>query len=183
MLAPQSQQGIRRMHPAPGHSFTTAIEQAHGRQLRRFLSSRLRNATADVPDVFQEVFLRLLRIKDHAHIRNPQAYLYTVATHVLRQYSQQRSVRPEMVDPLLERLHSATAPDPAEGLEIEERLEQIHRDLNRLSPRAYATLVMYRCEGMTLEEIGRRLGVSHVMVRKYLSRAVAYCEQQVEAVD
>ena len=40
---------------------------------------------------------------------------------------------------------------------------------------------MYRCEGMTLQEIGERLGVSHVMVRKYLARAIAYCDERLEA--
>jgi hypothetical protein len=27
-------------------------------------------------------------------------------------------------------------------------------------------------------EIGARLGVSHVMARKYLTRAIAYCDEQ-----
>ncbi len=53
----------------------------------------------------------------------------------------------------------------------------------KLSPRVYATLVMYRCEGMTLMEIGERLGVSHVMARKYLVKAIAYCDQRLEEME
>ena len=68
-------------------AFLESIEKTHGQQLRRFLSSRLRNAAADMPDPMQEVYLRLLRIDDHDAIRNPQAYLYTVASHVLHQYA------------------------------------------------------------------------------------------------
>jgi DNA-directed RNA polymerase specialized sigma24 family protein len=44
----------------------------------------------------------------------------------------------------------------------------------------YATLVMYRCEGMTLTEIGKRLGVSHTMARKYLTRANVFCDEYLE---
>ncbi len=166
-------------------NFMTAIEKTHGRQLRRFLSARLRGASADIPDLVQEIFIRLLRIKDHDAIRNPQAYLYTVANHVLHQYTLQRSTRPEATDPLdlVSSLQSDTAPDPAEELEVEQRLEAVAGALREAFPRVYATLVMYRCEGMTLMEIGERLGVSHVMVRKYLVRAIAYCDERLEEME
>lgn len=166
-------------------SFMTAMEQSHGRQLRRFLSTRLRNASADIPDLVQEIFMRLLRIKDHEAIRNPQAYLFTVANHVLHQYALQRSTRPEATNPLdlVAALEADTVPDPAEELEAEQRLEAVADALMKLSPRVYATLVMYRCEGMTLMEIGERLGVSHVMARKYLVRAIAYCDQRLEEME
>jgi DNA-directed RNA polymerase specialized sigma24 family protein len=42
-------------------SFDAGIAARYGNRLRRFLSVRLRN-TADVPDLAQEVFLRLLRV-------------------------------------------------------------------------------------------------------------------------
>jgi RNA polymerase sigma factor (sigma-70 family) len=163
-------------------SFLATLEQTHGRALRRFLMSRLSGGRADVPDLVQEIFLRLLRIKDHEAIRNPQAYLFTVANHVLHQHGLRRSTRPELMDPLdvAAEFQATTAPDPADELEIEQTLARLGRDLQQISPRAYAALVMYRCEGMTLAEIGERMGVSHVMVRKYLSRAIEYCDRRLE---
>lgn len=168
-----------------GHALITDLERVHGRQLRRFLASRLASGSADVPDLVQEIFLRLLRIKDHEAIRNPQAYLFTVACHVLHQHALQRSTRPELMNPLsvVAESQAGTVADPADELEIEQRLEQVDKDLSRISPRAYAALIMYRCEGMTLMEIGERLGVSHSMVRKYLSRAIAYCDQRLEEME
>jgi RNA polymerase sigma factor (sigma-70 family) len=166
--------------------FMAALEAAHGRQLRRFLAARMRGAaSADVPDVIQEIFLRLLRIKDHEAIRNPQAYLFTVASHVVHQYNLQRAARPEqMMSPALEpTLEDKAAPDPAEELDFQQRLEELGRALEKLSPRAHAALVMYRCEGLTLVEIGARLGVSHVMARKYLARAIAFCDQYLEETE
>jgi len=164
------------------HNFVASIEQTHGRALRRFLSARLRNAASDAPDVFQEIFLRLLRIKDHESIRNPQAYLYTVASHVLAQHTLKLAKGPETMDPfdLVTELQSLTAPDPADEADWQQRIADIGRALEAFSPRAYATLVMYRCEGMTLEDIGRRFGVSRPMARKYLTRAIAFCDQYLE---
>jgi RNA polymerase sigma factor (sigma-70 family) len=165
------------------HGFVTALEEAHGRELRRYLLARMRHAAADVPDLVQEIFLRLLRIRDHEAIRNPQAYLYTVASHVLHQHALRRAAMPENMDPLevVQALQSNVAADPADEVEIEQRIRTLAAGLEQLSPRAYAALVMYRCEDMTLEQIGERLGVSHSMVRKYLARAISYCEQHLDA--
>ena len=83
------------------------------------------------------------------------------------------------MDPLnvVDGLETSSAPDPAEEADVEQRLEAMERALEIHSPRAYAVLVMYRCEGLTLKQIGERLGVSNVMARKYLERAIKYCDQ------
>jgi RNA polymerase sigma factor (sigma-70 family) len=163
-------------------NFVASIEKSHSQQLRRFLAVRLRNAGADVPDLVQEVYLRLLRLKDHEAIRNPQAYLYTIASHVLHQYTLRRAAAPTTMDPLdvVNALQSNTASDPAEEADVEQRMEQLGRALEEHSPRAYAVLIMYRCEGLTLKQIGKRLGISDVMARKYLMRAMKYCDQQLD---
>lgn len=173
------------MNRPAGRALIADIELAHGRELRRFLGSRLRNASADVPDLVQEIFLRLLRIKDLEAIRSPQAYLFTVARHVLREHTLKKSARPELTDPLDVANHyqGAAAADPADELDIRQRLEKVNQELSKISPRAYAILVMYRCEGMTLMEIGKELGVSHSTVRKYLLRAIAYCDQRLEEME
>ena len=167
------------MAPATKQHFLASIERAHSPQLRRFLAARLRNAAADVPDLVQEIYLRVLRLKDHEAIRNPQAYLYTIASHVLHQYTLRRAIEPSTMDPLnvADSLDSGVAPDPAEEADIQQRLEAMECALEAHSPRAYAVLVMYRCEGLTLKQIGERLGVSTVMARKYLERAIKYCDQ------
>lgn len=170
----------RALLPETRRTFLTGIEKAHSVELRRFLALRLRNS-ADVPDLVQEVYLRLLRLKNHEAIRNPQAYLYTIASHVLYQYALRGARAPETMDPLdvVNALQTAPADDPVEAVDVERRLESLARALETHSPRAYAALVMYRCEGLTLKQIGERLGVSSVMARKYLARAVKFCDQHL----
>lgn len=169
------------MPPVTKQQFIAAVEKAHSQQLRRFLVARLRHA-ADVPDLIQEIYLRLLRLKDHEAIRNPQAYLYTIASHVLHQYALRRAVTPATMDPLevVNALQSNTAPDPAEEADIEQRVHAMGLTLEAYSPRAYAVFIMYRCEGLTLKQIGERLGISDVMARKYLLRAIKYCDEFLE---
>lgn len=165
----------------PKHDFLASMVEAHGPRLRRFLSARLRNAAVDTPDLMQEVYLRLLRLKDHEAIRNPQAYLFTIANHVLYQHTLRESSSLDSVG-LLEvepRLQSELETDPAAQLEMDQAFEEIERSLIELSPRAYVTLVLSRCEGMRLEEIGEQLGVSRAMAAKYLAKALAHVRQHL----
>jgi len=142
----------------------------------------MRHAAADVPDLCQEVFLRLLRIPAHESIRNPQAYLYTIAGHLVQQYALRRAVTAQPIDSadLTLEVEASNEDDPAEQAVLEQCFEQLGQGLAQHSPRAYATLILYRCEGLTLEEIGKRLGVSRPMARKYLIKAMTYCQQRLE---
>ena len=73
------------MSSADRKAFVAELERQHGERLRRFIASRLRHRTADVPDLVQEVYLRLLRMRQHETIRSSEAYLFTVAfQHVRR---------------------------------------------------------------------------------------------------
>ena len=173
------------MRVAAKHEFLTSIERSYGQRLRRFVAARLRNAAADAPDLTQEVYLRLLRISDHESIRNPQAYLFTVASHVLHEHALRQSKTFESVD-LLEvesRLETDSHEDPATQVETEQAFEELGRSLQKLSPRAYATLILHRCEGLTLQQIGERLGVSRDQVKKYLARALLHVRNGLAAMN
>lgn len=166
-------------------AFLASIDKAHGRQLRRFLSARLRNAAADAPDLMQEVYLRLLRIEDHETIRNPQAYLFTVASHVLHQHAL-RGVATASSEALMDAaagLQAFPDADPAAEAETDQAFEALGRSLQKLSPRAYTTLLLSRCEGLSLQQIGERLGVSRAQVKKYLARALIHVRQQLHEMD
>lgn len=164
-------------------AFLTAIERDHGRQLRRFLAIRMRNAAADVPDLVQEVFLRMLRIDRHDVIRNPQAYLYTVASHVLHQHVLRQRITPESIDisDVISELQSVPDTDPELQAELDQRFETLTRGLREHSASAYATLMLHKCHGLPLQEISDRLGVTYSMTKKYLAKALKYVERELEA--
>jgi RNA polymerase sigma factor (sigma-70 family) len=158
------------------HSFVTEIATQHGRKLRRYLASRLRN-TADVPDLVQEVFLRLLRVERHESIRNPEAYVMTVAGHVLHQHALRLATEPPTVDAIdvIVDLQRAIEIDPVAQLDAQRRLEKLDAALSQTKPNVHATFVLHRRDGMTLEEIAQQLGVSRPMVKKYLAKALLHC--------
>jgi RNA polymerase sigma factor (sigma-70 family) len=133
-------------------AFVTDIATKHGRRLRRYLAARLRNA-ADVSDLVQEVFLRLMRVQQHESIRNPEAYVMTVAGHVLHQHALRNAAAPKSlsaVDVLLD-LRTAIETDPVAQLDAQRRLARLDLALEQLAPNVHATFVLHRRDGMTLE--------------------------------
>jgi RNA polymerase sigma factor (sigma-70 family) len=167
------------MTPSDRQSFVAAVAARYGSRLRRFLSGRLRNA-ADVPDLAQEVFLRLLRVENHGTIRSPEAYLFTVASHVIHQHRVRQSTAPIEIDiaDVFGEPQALSPDDPQARAEIDQRIEQLQRVLAELPPRLAATLVLARVAGESLEEISIRLGVSRESVKKYLARALEHCRER-----
>ena len=86
-----------------------------------------------------------------------------------------------MTDALAE-MQSYLAEDPAAQADSSQRLEQLDRSLQEISPRAYATFVLHRRYGFSLDEIAQHFGVSRPMVKKYLAKAVIHCRQRFEGV-
>ena len=163
-------------------AFVAVVAREHGQRLRRFLTKRLREATGDIPDLIQEIYLRMLRIPQEKSVRNPQAYLFTVAFHVLHQHKLNVAEAPEAIDPLAMELdiEASAKHDPSVQLENAERLQHLDKVLKQLPKSTYVAFVMHRRYGFTLEEIAQRLGVSRAMIKKHLARAVAHGRANLE---
>jgi RNA polymerase sigma factor (sigma-70 family) len=164
---------------ANNRGFVADVAVRYGRRLRRFLSVRLRNA-ADVPDLAQEVFLRLLRVEGYENIRSPEAYLFTIASHVIQQHAVRRASEPVSVEigEVFSELKTASSEDPADQLVQTQRLAALERILASLPARVAASLVLHRVAGFSVQEVADQLGVSRETAKKYLSRAVEHCRNR-----
>jgi RNA polymerase sigma factor (sigma-70 family) len=163
------------------HSLVAALVATHGAQLRRFLLARLRNA-ADMPDILQEVYLRMLRVPAAESIRSPEAYLFTVAQHVIQQHALKQSAIPPFVElsRLLNSPPAAPELDPALDLDALQCIDRLQGALDRLSPKARATFLLHRRDGLSFDEIGGCLGISRAMAKKYLAQALMQLRRRVE---
>jgi RNA polymerase sigma-70 factor (ECF subfamily) len=159
--------------------FVSGIAKEYGGRLKRFLRLRTSN-DADVPDLAQEVFLSLLRAPHHEDIRSPEAYLFTVASHIVQQHQQRRAVDPAPLD-WIERLADvplSTSDEPPEKFEMNQRVEHLERMLDAMPPRMAMALVMQRVAGHSVEEIARELGVAEITIKKDLAKALLRCRAQ-----
>jgi len=159
--------------------FVASLVASHGEQLRRFLLTRVRRF-ADVPDIAQEIYLRMLRVPNIESVRSPEAYLFTVAQHVVHQHTLKQSAAPpsaELARMLTSRQHAS---DPAMEVHAHQCLEQLQSTLDQLSPKVRATFLMSRRDGLSFDEIAECLGTTRPMVKKYLMKALIHFRQQLE---
>jgi len=159
----------------------TSVARQYGRRLRRFLAARLRNSS-DVPDLAQEVFLRLMRVQDFGSIRSPESYLFTVATHVIHQHVLSEPgvcLESDLAETFADSPSLLSEDDPEARAEVEQRIQALLCVLSELPPRLGATLILARLKGHSLEEIATKLGVSRESAKKYLARALQHCRDRL----
>ncbi len=131
------------------------------------------------------MYLRLLRVERPELIRSPEAYLFTVAANIVREYALRRSRQPmhvtldtALIDETTAGNDALIAPGPEAAALRSTEVKQLERILDTLSPKARAALIWHRRDGLSYDEIGQRLGVSRNMVKKYLVKALAHCRKQ-----
>lgn len=157
--------------------------QQSGR-LQQFLRRRVRNA-ADIPDIIQEVFLRLLRVPSHESIRVPEAYIFTIARHVAQQHRLQGAPAEASVDleEALTELRSANEADPVLEVSAQQCLEELEEALQHMAPKVQATFLLYRRDGLSMDEISERLGISRQMAKKYLVKALVQFRKRLKQTE
>ena len=152
----------------------------HGGVLKAFLFRRV-SRPPDAADLAQEVYLRMLRVPDIEAIRNPQSYLFTVASNLIKEHArhgyEERSAL-DVQDPQLEE-QLAELPSYAGDLDQEHRVERLREVLDQLPPKCRETVVLQYWHHQSYEEIAQQLDISTHMVKKYLSQALVHCRRRM----
>jgi RNA polymerase sigma factor (sigma-70 family) len=159
------------------HSFVRRVVAEIGTDLVRYLTRRVRPGT-DPRDVAQEAYVRLMRLDRKDLIRDPEPYLFRLATNLIHELELKRGTD----DARLVRWtrEQGDADLPADALADSQKLRhRIDQALQELSPTCRAVLIFHRRDEMTYDEIAARLGISSSMVKKYLSAALRHCRSQL----
>ena len=156
----------------------------HRRALQAFFYRRIRTKS-DAPDLAQEVYVRMLRVNDIHAIRDPERYLYTVASNLVKEYAvldrwQSRGVN---VDDESIQHRLGELPTIDGQLDVANRVARLRTVLAQLSPKCRAAVILQYRHGLTYEEIGERLNVSPHMVKKYLAQGLAHCRRRMARME
>lgn len=185
--------------------FAVSAAVEYKQLLRKYLRHRLRRPD-DLDDLAQEVYLRLLRMKDETQIdgvREPMAYVYAVAASVLADWNRaadrcfELGVSVESVegsggsreeDEAPYKMWDGGAADrisPAERIETQQRIldddpaeraarqQHIERVFSQLPPIQAAALLLHARDGLSYQEIAKKLNLSYEMVHYHIKVAKA----------
>jgi RNA polymerase sigma factor (sigma-70 family) len=161
-------------------AFVERLFARHRDALQAFFYRRIRTKS-DATDLAQEVYLRLLRVTDTDAIRNPEAYLYTIAGNLLKENAV--ADRRQATNTDIDEADALQQPGEWVGFDVpldgSQRIERLRTVLKQLPPKCRAAVVLqYRYE-LSYQEIADRLEVSPHMVKKYLAQALSHCRRRM----
>jgi len=168
----------------PRKSFIERLFTEHQRALQSFFYRRIKGK-AQAPDLVQEVYLRMLRVSDVDVIRNPEVYLYTVASNLAKEHAVLERRQAGGLDADEESIQDQLAelPTADRDLDSDRRVARLRPVLMQLSPKCRAAVALRYRHELSYEEIGERLGVSSNMVKKYLVQALAHCRRRMASME
>ncbi|MNL04370.1 putative RNA polymerase sigma factor FecI [compost metagenome] len=150
------------------------LYRSHHGWLQNWLRAKLGN-TFDAADLAQDTFVRVLR---HRHdldaLREPRAYLTTIAKRLLLNHHRRRSVENAYLEALA-LMPEQIAPPAEQRLIILETLQEIDEMLAGLSLPARQAFLMAQLEDLSHGEIAQRLNVSLRTVHRYIARGFEQC--------
>jgi RNA polymerase sigma-70 factor (ECF subfamily) len=153
---------------------------AHRNALVAFFQGRV-PVRADAPDLAQEVYLRMMRLRSLEAIENPEGYLFTVARNLATEHvaRQRRHGTPVDAEDVAVQAELAEMPTADAQFDAATRAQRLAEVLRQLSPKCQAAVVLQYVHGCTYAEIGEKLQISPRMVKKYLSQALEHCRRRM----
>ncbi len=130
-------------------------------------------------DLAQDTFLRVLTLRKAAELREPRAYLSSVARSLMIDMFRRRALEQAYLEALAARPEPLDI-SPETRLQIIETLVDIDRLLDGLGSRTREVFLMAQLDGLSYVEIARRLDVSVTTVKKHAMRAMTQCLLLVE---
>ena len=151
-------------------------------KLRNQLRTRL-CCPADADDLAQEACAKFLQAQhSNKSIRNPRAYLFRIAHHLLYHHYTGRRRQLQVALP-----DSDGLVDDAAAVDVQAadalRRERINVAVAELSPKCREAPYLRWREGYRVDEIAQAMGLSRGMVKKYLARGLAHCRQRLVNAD
>lgn len=158
------------------------LEREYRGSLLRYFGRRTRDC-ADLDDMVQEVFLRLIRRGDTSGLEseNPGAYMFETASSVLKdRLRKQQTHHTRAHEPFDRDRHGGEDFSPEHVLLERERLAQATAALLELPERTRVIFVLRRLEGMRFKDIAARLGISVSAVEKHMQRAITHLMRRTD---
>lgn len=158
----------------------SSMVEAYSGPLERFFRRRV-DGRSEVDDLVQEVFYHLARRRGSPAIDESQAYLFQIATNVLRDRHRRARTR-RKADHLSfdEHLHGYEHISTERVVAGRQQLEALKAGLFELPERTRTVFVLQRLEGLRYHEVAEHLGLSISTIEKHMMHAIRHLARIVE---
>lgn len=164
----------------PKPSLVGRLFAEHRAALQLFFLRRVRTK-ADAADLAQEVYVRMLRVRDPAAIRDPVSYLYAVAHNLVKENAvldRRQSTGVDIDEPSAQE-QLGTLPTFDADLDTTRRAARLEAVLAQLRPKCRAAVELRFTHDLSFREIALHLGISTQMAKKYVAQALSHCRRRM----
>lgn len=151
--------------------------------VRHWLSRRASVPAAELDDLAQEVFLRLLRYSEQTAVENPLGYLLRIAGNVASEWRERARVSKPHQQSWLDDLLIEPDEEPENWACQAGTNQRVQAAVDRLPRRQREVLLLRVNEGLTYKQIAARLGLTQRSVLRDLSRAYSQLRMQLDPDD
>lgn len=149
------------------------LARRYSRLLNNFFQRRGANPD-DVPDLVQDVFLRLSRLSKIPDLNRFEPYLFRTATSALRDRVRRDVVRERAAHfPFDETLHGCSPFTPEQIVGDQSAVNALMTAITDLPERSRDVFVLRFYEEMSCASIAEAMGISKRAVEKHYARALA----------
>jgi len=151
--------------------------------VRHWLSRRASVPAAELDDLAQEVFLRLLRYSEKTAVENPLGYLLRIAGNVASEWRERARVAKPHEQSWLDDLLIEPGDEPENSVVQAGTHESVQAAVERLPKRQRDVLLLRVNEGLTYKQIADRLELTPRVVLRDLARAYSQLRMRLDPDD
>jgi RNA polymerase sigma-70 factor (ECF subfamily) len=151
--------------------------------VRHWLSRRAAVPAAELDDLAQEVFLRLLRYSEKTTVENPLGYLLRIAGNVASEWRERARVSKPHDQSWLDDLLIESEQEPENSVCQARTDANVQAAVDQLPARQRQILLLRVNEGLTYKQIAERLELSPRVVLRDLSRAYSQLRMRLDRED
>ncbi|WP_313517340.1 sigma-70 family RNA polymerase sigma factor [Pseudomonas sp.] len=122
----------------------------------------------------EDTFVRLLESRQFSPLREPRAYLSSIARGLMIDQYRRRELERAYLESVAV-LPQQEVPSEETRRLILDSLERIDRMLDLLKPRFLQAFLLAQLDGLTCPQIAQRLGVSRATLERDLAKALQQC--------
>jgi RNA polymerase sigma factor (sigma-70 family) len=170
-----------QVNPQANPQEVEQLFREHNAALLRFIAAKL-GSKQEAHEIAQEAYVRLLRLDHREAVSYLRAFLFKTAGNLAMDRLRQRARRGFML-PARGKDFSVFELSPERLIEGEQAVRALRAGLAELPTKCQRAFLMHRVQGLSCQDIAKRMGLQERMVRLYVSRALEYLRARIEAED
>jgi RNA polymerase sigma-70 factor (ECF subfamily) len=136
----------------------------------------------DAEEIVQEVFVKIWESRNKIDAYSSfEAFLFTIAYNTTVSLLRKRTNEVKYLDHLKSLQQPNNSPDLIDEIQFNELNNRVQSLLNELTPRQKEIFQLSREEGLTHDEIAKKLDVSVNTVKKHMGNTLTFLKSQIDS--